>query len=651
MNITSDWLDAERKAWQPPEHLTVSEWADRYRVLAVGASSEPGPWRTDRTPYLRAMMDAMGDDEVQEVIIMKTPQVGGSEGARNGVAFWVDQDPAPCLIVFATEPTAKENLAERIIPMINETPRLRQYITDNTRDLKISTITLRSMQIYAGWAGAPASLATRPCRYVICDEVDKYPPFSGREADPVSLAEARQRTYGHRRKLILISTPTTKLGLIYQAFEGTAPAGRLVFQLPCPHCQRYQQLRWQRLRWGTGATPTAGGPVPDDEATRTAYATEVENHQVPVWYACEACEAMIQMPERHEMLLAGRWVNGLGEVYKRGTGQRRIAFHISSLYSPWVDWAQVVGKFLRSRSNHALMMDFMNAWLGEPFEEELNKVEASLFEEKANKGHPRGVVPSWARYVVASADVGARDAWYVIRAWGPNYRSRLLDWGHVHSLDELQRTVLNTTFQVEGDLRRAASVDLLVVDSGGTFDVLDEHASRTDAVYKFSLRDPRRIAVLKGTIKGERPVTPRRVTYRPPNGDSPYDVILNLVNVHYYKDVLSERLRATLNGEELWQACQGIDDVYCMHMTAEHRVLEREGRKAKMVWRPLSKGLPNHLWDCEVYQCAAADMIRVDLVPADVPTLGISPTKIGRTPTTLPSSTPRERSFIARKER
>lgn len=646
MSVLAEWTEFERKAWQPPEKLTVSEWADRYRVLAVGASSEPGPWRTDRTPYLRAMMDAMGDDEVQDLIIMKTPQVGGSEGARNGVAFWIDQDPAPCLIVFATEPTARENLGERIIPMLQDTPRLRQYVTGNVRDLKVSTITLQSMQIYAGWAGAPASLATRPCRYVICDEVDKYPPFSGREADPVSLAEARQRTYGHRRKMVQISTPTTKAGLIYQAFESTAPAGRLTFHLPCPHCGRYQPLRWSRVRWGTGGTATAGGPVPEDEASRITYAAEIEGHRVPVWYACEGCEASLTLADRHEMLLKGHWVNALGQVYHKGFGQPRVAFHISSLYSPWVDWAQIVGKYIRSRSSHALMMDFMNAWLGEPFEEELNKVEASLFEEKANKGHPRGLVPSWARYVIASADVGGRDAWYVVRAWGPNYRSRLLDWGHVHSLEELTARTLQMTYEVEGNLRRSAHVDLLVIDSGGTYDVLDENASRTDTVYKYSLKDPRRIAVLKGTIKGDRPVTPKRITYRPPNGESPYDVILNLVNVHYYKDVLAERLRATLNAEDLWQACQGIDDTYCLHMTAEHRVLEREGRKAKMMWRPIAKGMPNHLWDCEVYQCAAADMIRVDLVPSDAPTLGIpAPKVIGNTPTTVP-----QRGFIAKRQ-
>ena len=43
----------------PDPLLTVSEWADRYRVLSQRASSEPGRWRTERTPYLREIMDCL----------------------------------------------------------------------------------------------------------------------------------------------------------------------------------------------------------------------------------------------------------------------------------------------------------------------------------------------------------------------------------------------------------------------------------------------------------------------------------------------------------------------------------------------------------------------------------------------------------------
>ncbi|MBZ0227049.1 MAG: phage terminase large subunit family protein, partial [Bauldia sp.] len=45
-----------RGSWRdgltPDPTLTVSEWADRHRILSPRASAEPGRYRTDRTPYM-----------------------------------------------------------------------------------------------------------------------------------------------------------------------------------------------------------------------------------------------------------------------------------------------------------------------------------------------------------------------------------------------------------------------------------------------------------------------------------------------------------------------------------------------------------------------------------------------------------------------
>jgi len=44
---------------RPDPLLTISQWADRFRMLSQRASAEPGPWRTDRTPYLGEIMDCL----------------------------------------------------------------------------------------------------------------------------------------------------------------------------------------------------------------------------------------------------------------------------------------------------------------------------------------------------------------------------------------------------------------------------------------------------------------------------------------------------------------------------------------------------------------------------------------------------------------
>jgi Phage terminase large subunit (GpA) len=76
-----DGAEAVERAWRdglkPDPLLTVSEWADRYRVLSQRASSEPGRWRTERTPYLREVLDALSPSSpFQRVVLMKGAQVG-----------------------------------------------------------------------------------------------------------------------------------------------------------------------------------------------------------------------------------------------------------------------------------------------------------------------------------------------------------------------------------------------------------------------------------------------------------------------------------------------------------------------------------------------------------------------------------------------
>lgn len=65
------------EAINPPPIITVSEWADKNRMLPSKTSSEPGMWRTERTPYLREIMDELSHmSKTKEVVFMKGAQVG-----------------------------------------------------------------------------------------------------------------------------------------------------------------------------------------------------------------------------------------------------------------------------------------------------------------------------------------------------------------------------------------------------------------------------------------------------------------------------------------------------------------------------------------------------------------------------------------------
>ena len=92
---------------KPPEQLTVSQWADKYRRLSPESSAEIGPWRTKKTPYLKDVMDAWTDTDINHIVMVAASQVGKSEALNNIIGYIIDQDPGSILLI---EPTTLEDI-------------------------------------------------------------------------------------------------------------------------------------------------------------------------------------------------------------------------------------------------------------------------------------------------------------------------------------------------------------------------------------------------------------------------------------------------------------------------------------------------------------------------------------------------------------
>ena len=225
-----DGADELSQAWRdgllPDPALTVSEWADRHRLLSPRASAEPGRYRTDRTPYIRAIIDALSPmNPTRRVVVMKSAQVGFTEGGNNWIGYVIHHAPGPMLAVQPTVELAKRFSRQRIDPLISESPALRERVRPaRSRD---AGNTVLSKEFPAGLlvitgANSAVGLRSMPARYLFLDEVDAYPPSADEEGDPVALAEARTRTFSWRSKVLLGSTPTIHgLSRIEREYETT----------------------------------------------------------------------------------------------------------------------------------------------------------------------------------------------------------------------------------------------------------------------------------------------------------------------------------------------------------------------------------------------------------------------------------------------
>ena len=396
--------DDIRRAWYdglaPDPLLSVSEWSEKHRMLAARASAEPGRYRIARTPYMRAIMDALSPaDPCRRVVFMKAAQVGATEGANNFIGFVIHQAPGPMLAVQPTVELAKRNSRQRIDPLIEESAALRGLVRPaRSRD---SGNTMLSKEFAGGiliMTGANSAVGLRsiPARYILLDEVDAYPASADEEGDPVTLAEARSLTFAHRRKVLLISTPTVK-GFSRIEREYEASDQRRYF-VPCPHCGHAQVLVFERLRWDKGKPETAA-------------------------YHCASCETPIAEHHKTATLAAGEW-RATGTAADPST----IGFHLSALYSPvgWLSWEAIARAWVAAQGSDEAIRAFRNTILGETWVESGEAPDWQRLYDRRERW-PAGTVPAGGLFLTAGADIQKDRIEVDVWAWGRGLESWLID--------------------------------------------------------------------------------------------------------------------------------------------------------------------------------------------------------------------------------
>lgn len=550
----------------PPEQLTVSEWAESYRILDAKSAAMPGAWSNSVTPYLVGIMDEFNNYETETIIFCKPTQVGGTEAAQNMIGYIVMQDPSPTMIVYPTEALAKSIAENRLRPMLKATPEIWRKFDENSSLLELQ---FDGMYLALVGSNSPSGLASRPIRFLIMDEVDKYPSTSGKEADPIMLAIERTKTF-HNRKIYITSTPTIKTGHIWKAKED-ADVEKHYF-VPCPHCGEYIEFRFQNIRF------------PDEEGM--SYADRAES----AVYVCQECGCIITDNDKHHMLQRGEW-----RIVRHNTKYARtIAFWINTLYSPFVRWADIAKKFLLTKDDPEQYQNFVNSWLAEPWEESKLKTSADLVMERQTE-IPAFTVPSWAKLLTGGVDVQETSFYWTIRAWGDFLTSQNIAHGQALSFSEIDR-IMNLEYMSENGVPMI--VNLCLIDSG----------DQTDMVYDFCVYHSDYALPVKGASHAQ--LSHYKLSAINKKGSNASGMVLVLVDGDKYKDMIARRMRKE-NGVGSWMVYQGCDAEYAEQVTAEHKVNEKKNGVIRQVWRKKHSHGDNHYLDAEVYAMAAADVLEV----------------------------------------
>jgi len=554
---------------RPPEDISVSQWAEKYRVLDTG-SAIPGPWKNVKTPYLVEIMDTLLDSDIEEIIFVKPTQVGGTEAMLNMLAYIAAQDPAPALAVYPSDELGERVVRKRIRPMIYASGPLRQRFRVN--ESSASELFFEGMSITITGSGSPSQLSSFAIRNLFLDEVDKYPGATKKESDPISLARERTKTFRNNRKIYITSTPTLKTGHIWKALEGADIVKH--YFVPCPHCGRYIELRWKQVKF------------PDDEGM--SYADRAEF----AVYVCQECSAIITDRDKPEMLQHGEWRT----VEQRTQFPRKAAFWLNTLYSPFVRFSEMAKEYLMSKDDPDAFQNFTNSWLAEPWEDTKLKTNADLVLERQTT-LPEFTVPAWAKILTAGVDVQETSVYWTIRAWGNYLTSQNIAHGQAGSFAEVER-IMNLQY-IREDNGDPLVVALALIDSG----------DNTDLVYDFCASNS------DWTIPGKGSSHPMDTHFRLSKvnrtDSKAYGMPLALIDTGKYKDMIAGRMRKE-NGTGSWMVYAGCDREYAEQVTAEHKInVKTAGGRTTQNWVLKTSHGDNHFLDCEVYAMCAADMLGV----------------------------------------
>lgn len=553
---------------KPPERISVSQWAEKYRVLDSKTSAIPGKWRNSQTPYLTDIMDELNNYETEEIIFVKPTQVGGTEALHNMVGYVIQQDPSPVMIVYPTDALAKSVSENRLEPMILLAPTLSEKYRKNESDIR--ELQFDGMYLCLEGSNSPSRLASKPIKYLFLDEVDKYPGASKKEADPISLARERTKTF-HNKKIFMTSTPTLKTGHIWKAKESADVEKH--FFVPCIHCGEYIELKWGQVKFPEGED----GLSYADRAECAAY-------------VCQECGCLINDYEKAQMLKCGRW-----QTVKQNTRYaKKVAYWLNTLYSPFVRFADAAKEFLYAKDDPERLQNFVNSWLAEPWEDTKLKTSADLVLERQTD-IPELTVPEWAKLLTGGVDVQESCLYWSIRAWGDYLTSQNIAHGQALSFAEIE-SVMNLEYVREDG--GSMVVDLALIDSGND----------TDSVYGFCADNSDWALPVKGS--SNTMLSHYKISKINKTGSRAYGMQLILVDTGKYKDMIAGRMQKK-NGTGSWMVFKDCDREYAEQVTAEHKVNRRNGKKTEQVWELKTTRADNHYLDTEVYAMAAADMLGV----------------------------------------
>lgn len=533
-------------------------------------------------------MDSISDPLNETTTVMSSSQVGKTEWLLNTIGYFASQDPSSILFITAQLELAQSFSKDRLDPMIRDTPCLRGIILDVKQKDKSNTILHKKfpggLLVMAG-ANSPASLASRPIRVVLGDELDRYALSIGRkenaEGDPISIAMKRASTFRDRKKFVWVSTPgVAGYSRIEQLFM---QSDQRHFIVPCTRCGHKQKLIFSdRSQF---ANLSAGRVVFDEANVSWAF------------YECEECKAQLGEVDKLKMIRGGEWMVTHPEVL------RHRGHHVGELYSPWVTWQAVAEDFMRKKQKKETLQVWVNTSAGETWRED--EAVSVAIDTLAARREEYTKVPNGVLLLTVGGDTQDDRVELAVKGWGANGESWLIAYRVVYgnpsdlTLWQAVDDVLFSNYDTEDGAKMR--VQCAFIDSAGHY---------VQEVYRYvRSKQPERVFAIIGR-SGPRSLVGK------PTRNNPHRARMLVVGVDDAKTTIMRNLaldKPTQPGQPYPQGYMHFpmwaDTNYFEMLTAERQVLRKNSGFYRRTWEKKSPSARNEALDCEVYAMAAMAML------------------------------------------
>lgn len=586
-----------KQALQPIPKLTVSEWADEYRIISAEGASEPGRWHTSRAPYQKEIMDAFTQYGVHKVVVKSCSQIGKSDIMNNVIGRFAHLAPAPIMMIQPTIDMAQDFSKGRIAPMIRDTKALNKVFAYAKSRESSNTILLKSFpggRLIMSGANSPASLASRPVKVLLCDEVDRFPVSAGSEGDPIGLASKRMTTFWDR-VMGEFSTPTNagESRIDDEYMEGTQEE----WQHQCPNCGEYHTITHRSLN-ADYETFT------DSKGQKHVTVKSVQWHCPDCGFSFSEVQ-MRRVKQQYVAQNAPALVNGVR------------SFFVNCWASPWLNWNMVMQEWLEAKGDPEREKVIYNTRFGESYERKGEFEGPEMFltrRERYEAELPEGVL-----LLTAAVDVQDNRLEYEICGWGVGEECWGIQKGIILGVPDTPEPWRQLDMQLDRRYYFKNGVSLVVartfIDSGGHY---------TNEVYRYCLThfSRQRIAI-KGSSTPGVPILHKYVKQQ---AGRKYTVPVVLLGTDSGKQYVMDRLSIEVKGPKYFHfpmdgnqlnshdtlMDRGYDEIYFKGLISERRVPRKRNGRIVWQWEVIAKDKRNEPLDLRVYNLACMLSLRPD---------------------------------------